>query len=81
MKTPVWKTLHIDIDGVLNDREDREPGLSLTMRPMGIMLERKDQVRELEIRIDNGVENHDADWATLDEDGIAQLAAFLRLKP
>jgi len=51
------------------------------MRPMGIILERKDQVRELEIRIDNGVENHDADWATLDEDGIAQLAAFLRLKP
>jgi len=73
-----WKTLHQKIAGMMIDRETAHPDLMLEMQPLGTQLDRKDQRRRLVITIVDSPE----DVATvLDENGIALLAAFLKLRP
>lgn len=69
-----WRTLHLDIDGVIHDRESGEPDLELEMMPIGTELPLDQQSRELKITI-NGTST------ILDEEGIADLVAFLEMRP
>jgi hypothetical protein len=70
-----WRSVHAEIDGALIDRDRAYNNLILEMRPLGTELPKSEQVRELHLNIEDGVET------VLDEEGLAALEAFLKEKP
>jgi hypothetical protein len=74
VKAP-WRSVHVEIEGALIDRDRSYNNLILAMLPVGTELPKDQQVRELHLNIEDGVET------VLDEEGIEALAAFLKEKP
>jgi hypothetical protein len=76
-----WKTLHLEINGAMIDRDLAHPRLRLEMQPMGTQLEEGSQSRRLVITVESDAHADEDNATVLEEDGIAALAAFLKLRP